>query len=421
MQNPTFSKAKHSDTSASLLPPTSWTPYSVVEDDPAIIEVETDDESREIYDHPDLILFSSLSESEDTISERTHGTTCQDDPLETSILGHFNNQVDNDEHDNYNVGDGQNDAEDLTDHNVPQQSTPDEAVRLQDATLPELHEPDDAPPGYEAPEEEVGTRKAVIYDDGLGVERRETLIQDGVPKKHNRISFYNPSIGRWSFITITSNPSKRKGWKHFYNYINSDGETGGIYLRPDERWTFVDEEKIELEHNEVPDIIAQVDGEFMPVSLTPTPETSPDQELARLTGTRPKQNLRFGVADFWNDSSASDSTDPATAVHDPSRDSPEWDPYGTDLHSPDLLDVAVDHGHPILHQPSPNSTEEIFLNKVANLDHVLPLTSTPNPSPPRRKRISNLRRSLPLESPRSHRPVFLKRLNPFKKKTQKEQ
>ena len=158
----------------------------------------------------------------------------------------------------------------------------------------------------------------------------------------------------------------------------------------------------------------------MPASLTPTPETSPDQELARLTGTRPKQIIRFGVADFWDDSSASDSTNPATAVHDPHRDSPEWDPYGTNLHSPDLLDVAVNHGHPFSHKQSPNSTEAIPLGKVANLEHVLPLTSTPNSSPPRRKRISMLRRSLPLESPRSHRPVFLKRLNPFKKKTQNE-
>ena len=72
------------------------------------------------------------------------------------MLGHFNNQVDNDEHDNYDIYDVQNDVEDLIADDIPQHTTPDEAVRPQDAAHPELREPDDAPPGYEAPEEEVG-------------------------------------------------------------------------------------------------------------------------------------------------------------------------------------------------------------------------------------------------------------------------
>jgi hypothetical protein len=237
-------------------------------------------------------------------------------------------------------------------------------------------------------------------------------------RRNDRISFYDQDIGCWSSITITSNPSRKKGWKHFYHYINDEGETGGIYLRPDERWTFLDDENIEpIETDIAPANIGQIDGDVVPASLTPTPETSPDQEVAKVTGARPKQGLRFGPSEFFQDSSDSDSPD---AAHHRTRESPEWDPYGTDLHSPgDLLDLAINHGCVPPFRLSPISTEDIPLDRVANFDNVLPITSTPNPSPPRKKRVSNLRRSLPLESPGNNRPVFLGKLNPFKKKSSK--
>ena len=415
-QNYFIPDIKVPDTSATTPPPTKWFPYSLDEDFPLLIETSSNDEDAEVADHPDLILFSSQSENDDTISEHTHSLFRHDDSQveETSTSSQYNIHENYDEQENHEYSDEQDEVESLIDENVVQHVTPDDAVITHDVASPDLVGPDDA--GNEVPIN-IDVRRAITYDDGIHVDRHEVLIQDRIPRKHDRISFYNQGIGRWSLVTITSNPNKKKGWKHFFHYANDDGEAGGIYLKPDERWTFIKDDEIGLLHNNALDNIPQVDGDFVPASLTPTPETSPDQEPARLTGTRPKQPIRFGVADFLSDSSDSDPTEAADKNHDPSRDSPEWDPYGTSLHSPtDLLDVAVNYGHSFPILPCPISSEEVLLDRAANLNVVLPLTSTPHSSPPRKKRISHLRRSLPLESPRNSQPLFLKRLNPFKKK-----
>ena len=62
----------------------------------------------------------------------------------------------------------------------------------------------------------------------------------------------------------------------------------------------------------VPAIIAQVDGTDAPASLTPTPETSPEQEIIKVTGTRPKVGVRLGPADYLPEES-SDSDFPTVA------------------------------------------------------------------------------------------------------------
>ena len=122
------------------------------EDLPLLIETSTDDE-EDTGDHPDLILFSSQSENDDTISERTHSAIRQDESQveETSSSVQYNTHEDNNEQENYEYSDGQNEVKSLSDDNAAQHAPLDEAVIIRDVdgTPPDLVEPDDA--GNEVP------------------------------------------------------------------------------------------------------------------------------------------------------------------------------------------------------------------------------------------------------------------------------
>ena len=238
------------------------------------------------------------------------------------------------------------------------------------------------------------------------------LNQSRRPKLNDRVKFFHQDLETWVEATLISDALR--GWRHYYNIVYDNGREDGVYLTPNKRWTL-------LEHDHgVQHDMQQVDGGDEPESLTPSPNTSPDQEtIHTVTGTREKTRLNFAEY-LSNDSSYEFSRN----ILDKSRtESMDWDNLGTDLESPPRF----------FNLP----TLEINLDRATNLEHCLPLSSTPlsprksqchpqlssYPNSPRRPRISRLRRSLPLEieegNPEDNAPAFLSRLNPFRKKKPK--
>ena len=251
----------------------------------------------------------------------------------------------------------------------------------------------------------------------------EMLNQDRKPRIHDRISFFHTDLGTWVEATLISNALR--GWRNYYNIVYDNGREDGVYLIPDHRWTLLDPPQ------EDQGAVHQLDGMDDPASLTPTPETSPEYPIGPSeTGTRAKTGLRLNLGHYLSSDSSVDSVNPL----DRSRtDSMAWDAIGTDLESPPrffnlpikevLLDKAsnLELRLPISSTPiSPHQTppEDLNLLQPINLEHRLPISSTP--VTPRRPRISNPRRSLPLELEQENNedsiPAFLTRLNPFRKK-----
>jgi hypothetical protein len=289
-----------------------------------------------------------------------------------------------------------------------------------------------------------------LFDAGEGLYEDEALDQSRPLKKNDSVAFFDGKLGRWIRIKIISNPVRRKGWKYWHNYALADGEQGGMFFFPDLRWTIlneghsdngredtedqaednggqddelnaqeIDDQIDEQEDNQIDEqednqideqednqidelqdnqtdesesdrdeigLIQQVDGLDIPESATP--DTSPDQVL----GARPKAPVRFTTC-LYDDSSDDDENLLNNAALETSLD---WDAYGTEL------------------EASPERAP-IDLDRVANLDEILPLTSTPLPSEQRRQRVSAPRRLLPREHD-GGKPGFIARLNPFRKK-----
>ena len=281
-----------------------------------------------------------------------------------------------------------------------------------------------------------------LFDAGEGLYEDEALDQSRPLKKNDSVAFFNGKLGKWIRIKIISNPVRRKGWKYWHNYALADGEQGGMFFFPDLRWTIlneghsddgredtedqsednggqdneldaqeIDDQIDEQEDNEIDEqednqideqednqtdesesdhdeigLIQQVDGLDIPESATP--DTSPDQVL----GARPKAPVRFTTC-LYDDSSDDDENLLNNAALETSLD---WDAYGTEL------------------EASPERAP-IDLDRVANLDEILPLTSTPIPSEQRRQRVSAPRQLLPREHD-GGKPGFIARLNPFRKK-----
>ena len=180
-----------------------------------------------------------------------------------------------------------------------------------------------------------------------------------------------------------------RGWPHYYNYIDDQGLKDGVDLTPDLRWTLLHDDE-EGEEDELAPHIPQLEGAEV------TPDDSP--EIIE-TGTRPKTGIRLGIGDYVNDSDSDhDRTKHRLNNALSHAASMEWDAYGTDFE------------------------DDVKLDRVQNLDMVLPLTSTPvdslsTPLAPRRPRTSLPRRLLPLEreGDRDERS-FLSKLNPFRKR-----
>ena len=404
--------AMNDDSNSSIAaerPVLSWHPISRDDDDPIAVPYNCE---AGVYDNLqsdtelDLILFSD---------DEDHGSDHED--VSNTDLG----------------GDAESDAEEaevddaapsLQPLLVQQNESTNDVINAPPSNI-DSHEEDtvsiesDQPPADDHHNtSDSDTDRVVIFNDGYGLNREERLVQDRIPRKNDRVSFYSTEFSSWRQATLSSNPKRKKGWKFFYHYIDDDGYTGGVYLVPNERWTFLvhNDNNSANTANQVGNNIGQVDGAEVPASLTPTPETSPDQELAKPTGTRPKLSVRFGPADYDGSSESDLDDSPYSFLRRCS--------YAKDLDSSDQiqdpyenlpLDTAVNYGRHALTVTIGN----IPLDRAVNLDNVLPISSTPKPDdqPEKRSRISNLRRLLPLESPRETRPAFLNMLNPFKKKS----
>lgn len=249
----------------------------------------------------------------------------------------------------------------------------------------------------------VGDNRIRVFEDGHGVYSSEQLCQHKIPRKRDRIAFFDQESGRWKTATLTTNALR--GYDSYYNCVYDDGTEDGIHLYRDERserWTFIDDSCcIQCDGTDPmgpgPAVIGQVDGVCIPASLTPTPETTPEK-------VGPVDSIRFGNDDYVQSSSEEES--PIPTLDKSFTGSPEWDSYGTHLERPLLYDQPL--------------TQITHLDRRTNLSLVLPLTSTPNPS--RRPRVSGCRKPLPLEVDRDDddapdsKPKFLAKLNPFRKR-----
>ena len=155
-------------------PPVCWLPFYVDEEYPAVVEISTDEEDEgELSGHSDLILFSSQSEDDNTISLSVHeDTLIINDSPEDSTVSH------DDQVDNVELGD---DAELPAQQDDIKQADDDNVVEREASA-------DVAPPVYAFPDE--ADSNPITFDDGQGVDRREILVQDGIPRRHDRISFY---------------------------------------------------------------------------------------------------------------------------------------------------------------------------------------------------------------------------------------
>ena len=176
-------------------------------------------------------------------------------------------------------------------------------------------------------------------------------------------------------MLFTKDLSKR--WKRYFNIIYEDGQQDGLYLIENTRWTFINPNQQELHRN----------NDFENDILQPTPEESIDHNWASLA---PSTSLPMLEDDSINELDITRT------------ESLAWDMTGTQLVSSSPVPVCN----------SNNILPDV--NRVANFNLHLPISSTPKPV---HSRTSQPRRSLPLElHDPDHKPSFFRRFNPFRKK-----
>ena len=246
------------------------------------------------------------------------------------------------------------------------------------------------------------------FEDGQNNDTFEHLCQHKRPRKDDRIAFYDTESDSWISATLSGNAVQ--GYRKYYNCIYDNGTPNGLYLYNDERWTLIENSRCENCIDGRQNAIGQLDGEYIPGSLSPTPETTPEKY---------EEGIRLGTDDYLDLTSEEESS--VNILNKSFTGSPEWDAYGTHLERP----------LPSL-QPLSSITH---LDRRTDLSLVLPLTSTPILN--HRPRVSACRRSLPLEleeatgedtnneengtkleehATEDSKPPFLTRLNPFRKR-----
>ena len=246
----------------------------------------------------------------------------------------------------------------------------------------------------------------LTFNPGEGTNTEEKLIQNRKPKVGDRISFFDARIQTWVDARIIKDLSKR--WNHYYNITYDNNIKDGLYLQPNTRWTFLPHEDQSLERS------TPCASQLLTV-LNPSREPSHSGRIEQ------------EMTSFHEDCAHSSTC----AFQDVSDDaSLEWDEIGTQLisssHSSMLydqdislesvqcLDLALPVTTPTKSPTLPRSRSHPCLDRVTNLDLVLPLTSTPLQHRPR---ISTLRRTLPLEvNTQSRFRQFLRRFLPFRKR-----
>ena len=83
-----------------------------------------------------------------------------------------------------------------------------------------------------------------MYDDHQMPFIDGQLIQRPPPKKNDIIYFYHRDFQKWVKAKLSSN--EIRGYKNYYNIQYEDGTNGGVYLKPNERWTLWGETGNEL-------------------------------------------------------------------------------------------------------------------------------------------------------------------------------
>ena len=250
-----------------------------------------------------------------------------------------------------------------------------------------------------------------LFNPGQCPHIPEKLLQDRPPNVGEEISFFDSRTNKWVDATVTANLSRK--WNHYFNIIYENGNEDGLYLIPDTRWTL--KPNLQEIHRHPPD---------QPTSLEPTPHTTPDKiNPSEESNIDPEQTTPHETLSLDNSSSEPSNIDNNLNLTEP--DSLQWDDQGTELLSSDeyiwpvdLHAVAnLDHLLPLQLEPPPTTdANPPHLDQAFILEDIPPVSSTPSGH---RRRIQQRRRTLPLES--GHRQgfiqSFLRRLNPFKKKT----
>ena len=235
----------------------------------------------------------------------------------------------------------------------------------------------------------------LIFDDGEALNVPERLIQHRKPKVGDNIAFFYDRTKTWRNANIIADLSRK--WERYYNIVYENGQKDGLYLIENTRWTFLNRIQPEIDR----------DGTPNDDNLKPTPEVSIDHDQPSSTSSTSLpllDNLSINELDVTRTESLA------------------WDMTGTEL-----VTCQDNSATPVTGQQQyshPQSSSPVFtidsrnippiLDRVSNLNHRLPLASTPNPT---RSRISRLRGSLPLEHDvQEHKPSFLQRFNPFRKR-----
>ena len=225
----------------------------------------------------------------------------------------------------------------------------------------------------------------------------ENLDQSRKPRKGDQISYFDATTNSWIRAQITHDLSRR--YPNYFNIVTTDRKRLGLYLTPDTRWTLHIDHPTPEENRTYCDHISSMD---------PSSNSLPILDIRHLSSSSSVDNLSL------NSPNASDALDSQ------SLRSLEWD-YATQCDSPSYFnDIPLDRVVNLDNVLPGNQnfltrSMSIDLLQVHNLDHQLPLTSTPSAP---RSRLSNLRRSLPLERVRGgfNLPTFLSKLNVFSRK-----
>ena len=248
------------------------------------------------------------------------------------------------------------------------------------------------------------------FDDGEGADLPERLCQTKKPKVGDCIAFYDQREKGWVDATIIQDLTKR--WKFYYNIRYPDNRTDGLYLKPNTRWTFINNVNYTKERRE---------HSTNHTELEPTPNSS--------AASRTDHNLGFSGSSLVQLSPTSTIQDPDISV----SPSLEWDDVGTDLiqttdpsYLDSLYDIPLDEVRnlddllPIPHSLSNPTVSDVRtplnLHAVAILDSHLPISSTPCSQ----RRNSSVNQQFRPEPARiiPFFSNFLARLNPFKKRNQ---
>ena len=214
----------------------------------------------------------------------------------------------------------------------------------------------------------------------------ESLLQDRRPRINDIISFYSEKSNKWVDARITHDLSKR--WDRYYNIQYFNGETDGLFLLPDTRWTFLtDIFNQPVTRSNLRESSSLQSMRPSPSIPPPFPHRHTSQEDLAIT-----HNLLLPEEENSVPESEIQGTSPIESL--------EWDP------SFQHLEVTI-----------PNIDEQYQSVPInPTWTPVRPLfSSTPYQ---RGNRVSQLRRSLPKEreSGGPTLPLFMRKFNPFRKR-----